>query len=59
MLTLAVIDISIKNFRDIDELRAPPEIFLIKCKNWSHPADSATVSTFATKIRQRGCALGS
>ncbi|MBF6150205.1 restriction endonuclease [Nocardia nova] len=31
---------------------------MVECKNWSVPVDSATVNTFATKIRHRGCALG-
>lgn len=52
------VDISVMNFRDYDGLRALPEIFLVECKNWSDPVDSATVSTFATKIRHRGCTLG-
>jgi hypothetical protein len=52
------VDISVMNFRDNDGLRALPEIFLVECKNWSDPVDSATVSTFATKIRHRGCTLG-
>ncbi|MCV7164995.1 restriction endonuclease [Mycobacterium stomatepiae] len=52
------VDISVMNFRDIDGLRAFPEIFLVECKNWREPVDSQTVSTFATKIRHRGCSLG-
>ncbi|MBF6176806.1 restriction endonuclease [Nocardia blacklockiae] len=52
------VDISVLNFRDDDGLRALPEIFLVECKNWSEPVNSAAVNTFATKIRHRGCTLG-
>ncbi|WP_170191978.1 restriction endonuclease [Saccharothrix syringae] len=52
------IDLSVMNFQDLDGLRALPEIFLVECKNWSEPVDSATVTTFASKIRHRGCTLG-
>ncbi|WP_157978844.1 MULTISPECIES: restriction endonuclease [Nocardia] len=52
------VDIAVMNFREDDGLRLLPEIFLVECKNWSNPVDSSTVSTFATKIRHRGCSLG-
>ncbi|MFE9582004.1 restriction endonuclease [Nocardia sp. NPDC006044] len=52
------VDISVMNFRERDGLRALPELFLVECKNWSRPVDSARVSTFATKIRHRDCTLG-
>ncbi|MGV9972857.1 restriction endonuclease [Nocardia beijingensis] len=52
------IDIAVMNFKPENGLRALPEIFLIECKNWREPVDSATVSTFATKLRHRSCKLG-
>ncbi|WP_149824696.1 restriction endonuclease [Streptomyces tailanensis] len=52
------VDISVMNFREENGLRALPEIFLVECKNWSGPVDSATVNEFAAKIRHRGCTLG-
>lgn len=52
------VDISVMNFREENGLRALPEIFLVECKNWSEPVDSATVNEFAAKIRHRGCTLG-
>lgn len=52
------VDLSVMNFRDQDGLRALPEIFLVECKNWSAPVDSATVNGFVSKVRHRGCTLG-
>ncbi|WP_329211444.1 restriction endonuclease [Streptomyces sp. NBC_00683] len=52
------VDLSISNFREPDGLKMLPEIFLVECKNWSAPVDSAAVAFFATKIRHRGCSLG-
>lgn len=52
------VDIAVGNLRASGGLQLLPEIFLVECKNWSQPVDSATVSTFATKIRHRGCELG-
>lgn len=52
------VDLSVMNFREVAGLRALPEVFLVECKNWSVPVDAATVSTFASKIRHRGCSLG-
>lgn len=52
------VDLAVLNFRDMDGLRALPEIFLVECKNWSAPVDAGTVTEFAAKIRHRGCTLG-
>lgn len=52
------VDLGVMNFREVGGLRALPEVFLVECKNWSSPVDAATVSTFANKIRHRGCSLG-
>ena len=52
------VDLSVMNFKDPGGLRALPDIFLVECKDWSVPVNAATVSTFALKIRHRGCTLG-
>ncbi|WP_424894210.1 restriction endonuclease [Streptomyces sp. SAI-124] len=52
------IDLSVSNFREQGGLKMLPEIFLVECKNWSSPVDSATVTTFSSKVRRRGCSVG-
>ncbi|MFI6225028.1 restriction endonuclease [Nocardia salmonicida] len=52
------VDLAIGNPRGNDSFRLLPELFLVECKNWSKPVDSAAVTTFAAKIRHRSCDLG-
>ncbi|WP_405408883.1 restriction endonuclease [Streptomyces decoyicus] len=52
------IDIIVGNLQVDAGLKMLPRIFLVECKNWSVPVDSATVSVFLQKIEHRACKLG-
>jgi hypothetical protein len=52
------LDIAVIHSRDPEGLSFLPAIVLVECKNWSAPVDSAAVSYFATRVRNRGCEVG-
>ncbi|GAA2374616.1 hypothetical protein GCM10010170_077820 [Dactylosporangium salmoneum] len=52
------VDITVANEKADGGLRMLPEIFLVECKNWSHPVDSTTLGYFVNVVVDRGCSLG-
>ncbi|MGW3242360.1 restriction endonuclease [Streptomyces sp. NPDC001070] len=54
----AEIDIAVLNGRVAPWLGAFPFLFLVECKNWDDPVDSATVAAFKTKLENRSVELG-
>jgi hypothetical protein len=52
------IDVAIWNDRTADGLHFLPNLFLIECKNWSHPVSSIEVSWFCHKLESRGLDFG-
>lgn len=54
----AEIDIAVANRKTSEWLCVFPNLFLIECKNWDKPVDSATVSAFKNKLDMRAIELG-
>ncbi|MFD4955254.1 restriction endonuclease [Streptomyces sp. NPDC058451] len=54
----AEIDIAVVNRRVAEWLCAFPHLFLVECKNWDKPVDSATIATFKNKLDTRSIELG-
>lgn len=52
------LDIAVIHSCDAAGLAFLPSIVLVECKNWSHPVDSAAVSYFASRVKNRGCEVG-
>lgn len=52
------VDVTVGNSRPPDGLTMLPSVFLIECKNWSHPVDSTVVGYFVNVLADRGCTLG-
>lgn len=52
------IDIAVVNGKAAQWLCAFPYLFLIECKNWDKPVDSATVGAFKNKLDNRSIELG-
>lgn len=51
-------DLTVANERISGGLRMLPDMFLVECKNWSHPVDSTTLGYFVNVVVDRGCTLG-
>lgn len=54
----AEIDIAVVNRKVAEWLSTFPNLFLIECKNWDKPVDSATVAAFKSKLDSRSIELG-
>ncbi|MDT0454456.1 restriction endonuclease [Streptomyces sp. DSM 41527] len=54
----AEIDIAVVNQKVAEWLSTFPNLFLIECKNWDKPVDSATVAAFKSKLDSRSIELG-
>jgi len=52
------VDVALWNEKDQNGLSFLPYILLVECKNWSKALDSAEVSWFDTKLRNRGLTFG-
>ncbi|BDT94096.1 hypothetical protein IFM12275_40720 [Nocardia sputorum] len=52
------IDVVVANNKQSDGLFPLPHVFLIECKNWSHPVDSSTLGYFINILRSRGVEAG-
>ncbi|GIG01155.1 restriction endonuclease [Catellatospora citrea] len=52
------VDIAVANSKATAGLHMLPELFLVECKNWSHPVDSTTLGYFVNVIADRGCRTG-
>jgi hypothetical protein len=52
------VDITVANEKVDGGLRMLPDLFLVECKNWSHPVDSTTLGYFVNVVADRGCSLG-
>lgn len=52
------IDIAVANAKVAQWLRPFPHLFLVECKNWDQPVDSAAVAAFILKLTERCVELG-
>lgn len=52
------LDIAVINTAAQDGLAFLPTVLLVECKNWSHAVDSAAVTYFASRVKNRGCEVG-
>jgi hypothetical protein len=52
------LDIAVIQSQTENGLSFMPTVFLVECKNWSHPVDSSTVAYFTNVVRNRGCEVG-
>jgi hypothetical protein len=52
------VDVAVANTRTNNGLACFPHLFLVECKNWSAPVDSATIGSFVDKLTNRCIELG-